>query len=63
MEKLKRTTLLTLLSLLLVSSISFATGDEEDEPIKPGSQSGQTSTDEECGFFCTIGEFFEDIFG
>ncbi len=59
MKKINIKATLLYVSLLLVSSMAFATGDEEDRPIKPGTE----TVDEECGFFCTIGEFFEDIFG
>ncbi len=59
MKTLKIKTTILYICLFLATSISFATGDEEDEPIKPGTE---TITEEECGFFCSVGEFFDDLF-
>ena len=58
MKKLKTTTLYAFLCLFLVSNFVFATEDDDEEP-----ESGVgIGSEEECGFFCSIGEFFEDLF-
>jgi hypothetical protein len=59
MKTLKIKTAILYICLFLITSISFATDDEEDEGTTPGTE---TVAEEECGFFCTIGEFFEDLF-
>ena len=58
MKKLKTTTLYAFLCLFLVTNIAFATDEDDDEP-----GTGTSDTTEECGFFCSVGEFFEDLFG
>ncbi|WP_299679083.1 hypothetical protein [uncultured Dokdonia sp.] len=59
MKKLKATTLYAFLCLFLVTNIAFATDDDDEEP-ESGAGIG---IEEECGFFCSIGEFFEDLLG
>lgn len=72
MKKVKAITRIVFLSLFLISSTAFATDPDEDPT---GSSGTGTSTEEissdtsppieeeeECGFFCSIGEFFEDLF-
>ena len=56
--KLKTTVYYAFLCLFLVSNVAFATDDDEEED----SPSTTGATTEECGFFCSIGEFFEDLF-
>ncbi len=58
MKKIKITTLYLFLGLFLVTSTAFATDDDDDRPAKPGTEIVQ----DDCGFFCSIGEFFEDLF-
>ncbi len=60
MKKFKTTTLSLFLCLFLASNIAFATDDDDDEP-GTGAETEQT-TEDECGFFCSIGEFFEGLF-
>ena len=60
MKKMKATTLSLFLCLFLVSSISFATDEDDDEP-GTGAETDQT-TEDECGFFCSVGEFLEELF-
>ncbi len=59
MKSIKTKTVFLYVCLFLVTSISFATGDEEDKPIKPGTE---TIAEDNCSFFCSIGAFFEDLF-
>ena len=61
MKKMKAITLPLFLCLFLVSSISFATDEEDVEPAT-GNETEQTTTEDECGFFCSVGEFFEGLF-
>ena len=61
MKTLKATTLYAFLCLFLVTNIAFATDDDEEEP-GTGAETEQTTTENECGFFCSIGEFFEGLF-
>lgn len=61
MKKIKATTLSLFLCLFLISSISFATDEDDDEP-GTGAEIEQTTTEDECGFFCSVGEFFEGLF-
>ncbi len=75
MKKIKTITLF--MALCLVTSISLATDPDEDPTGSSGTTSitttedgeedgtdpnGGTITETECGFFCTIGEFFEGLF-
>ncbi len=57
MKKLKATTIYLFLCLFLAANISFATTDTDNR--KPPNNDAIES---DCGFFCTIGEFFEDLF-
>lgn len=59
MKKLKTTTLYVFLCLFLATHFAFATDDDDEEP---GSGIGIGTPEEECGFFCSIGEFFDDLF-
>ncbi len=61
MKKIKATTLSLFLCLFLVTDISFATDEDDDEP-GTGAETEQTTTEDECGFFCSVGEFFEGLF-
>lgn len=61
MKKMKTTTLYLFLGLFLASNIAFATDEDDDEP-GTGAETEQTTTEEECGFFCSVGEFFEGLF-
>lgn len=60
MKKIKTTTRIVFLSLFLISSAAFATDDEEDDGGTDPTE--ETITEDECGFFCSIGEFFTDLF-
>lgn len=59
MKKIKTITRIAFLSLFLISSAAFATDDEEEDT---GTDPTEETIPDECGFFCSIGEFFEDLF-
>ncbi len=59
---MKTTTLSVFLCLFLASNIAFATDEENGTDPVGGIVADQTDTEEECGFFCFIGEFFENLF-
>lgn len=56
----KTKTVFLYVCLFLATSVAFATDDDDEEPDN-GSSTGQT-TEDDCGFFCSIGEFFDDLF-
>ncbi len=61
MKKHKAIILSMFLFLCMTSNPLFAIQTDADEAVKerPGNDAEE---EEECGFFCTIGEFFEDLF-
>ncbi|WP_299679077.1 hypothetical protein [uncultured Dokdonia sp.] len=58
MHTLNIKTIVLYVCLFLSSTLLFATDDDDDRPAKPGTE----IVEDDCGFFCSIVEFFEDLF-
>lgn len=62
MKKLKATTIYLFLVLFLATHGSFATGDTDNRKPKNDVDTEETTSEDACGFFCSVGEFLEGLF-